>query len=134
MSRTLPLIVARDIEPQRSFDGITSPLDLAVFLARIMAVDTRSIERLGEVYVGSVEPTESDRKLIWINTSPPMSFAYLVGGQYKHIYQYPANIPFIWASPEDPPSYLRRLTGDELTDMSLTEPTNSDYYYLILEV
>jgi hypothetical protein len=132
---TLPLIVARDIEPQRTFEGIGTPIDLALFLSRILAVDSRSVERLNEVYVGSTEPTGEDRKPIWINTSFLYSIALLIGNQYRHIYPYPVNTPFIWTKGESElPSFAVKLSSSELIDYSLTAPVDPTYFYVIILV
>lgn len=132
---TLPLIVAKDIEAQRTFEGIATPIDLAIFLSRILAVDSRSVERLSEVYTGSTEPTGADRKPIWINTSFLYSIALLIGNEYKHIYPYPTNTPFIWTLGEnDLPSFAVKLSDPEVTSYGLTSPVNTDYFYVIILV
>jgi hypothetical protein len=129
---TLPLIIAKDIEAQRTFEGISTPVDLAIFLARILAVDFRSVEQLQEIYIGSVEPGGPDRKPIWINTSTLYSIALLVGNSYRHIYPYPVNTPFIWTQSGELPQFARRLSVGELAEFSLTAPTNEAYYYVII--
>ena len=135
ISNTLPLLVAKNVEAQRTFEGIATPLDLAVFLSRILVVDSKAVNQLSEVYIGSTEPTGADRKPIWINTGFLYSIALLMGNQYKHIYPYPVNTPFIWAIGEDElPSFARKLTVSELTDYSLVAPVNTDYFYVIIPV
>lgn len=129
----MPLVVAKDIEPLRSWEGFDTPHDLALYLARMFAVDSSQITRLQEFVVNSVEPVGVDREKIWIKSEGVPAIGLPIGGTYQMIYKYPPNIPLLWTGGDLPP-YLRKLSDNELTNYGLANPDNTNYYYFILEV
>lgn len=126
----LPLKVAKDIEPLRTWENILTPYDVAVYVARICGVDISQISSLSEIIFSSIEPVGADRKKIFINTSGVPSIGIPIGGQYQMIYQYPPNVPFLWTT-GNIPSYIRELTEDEMTRYSIAIPVDSTAKWVI---
>jgi hypothetical protein len=131
----LPLSIQNDIERQRSWEGISTPHDLALYMGRVLSVDPTKILSLQEIVYSDVEPVGVDRKKIWIKTDHPVGFGIPTGDGYKMIYQYPPNTPFIWTQGmSDLPQYLRALTDGEMSDYSLAAPKNESVKWVIYSI
>lgn len=123
---SIPLKVQNDIERLKSWEGVSTPHELALYMARILSVDATNILELQEVVYSDVQPTGTDSKKIWVKTDPPQAVGLPTSEGYKMLYEYPANIPFLWIEGVATlPSYIRILTTEELTDYSLTNPANN---------
>jgi len=131
----LPLRLAKGIEPEISWEKIQTPQDLLQLAAKLLAVDVTQITSLEEVIVSPSEPSGVHRKTIWVKSEQPFSINIKAGSQYVPFYQYPPNVPLLWTKGEsDLPSYMRKLTADELTAMGITPPVNSFYIYAIFDL
>jgi hypothetical protein len=133
MSQVLPIVAANDIEKNRSWEGISTPHDLAMYMSRVLAVDPSAVERIQEVVYSDVQPTGEDSSKIWIKTSYPAAIGLPVGGEYEVIYQYGPNVPILWITAAVP-SYMRKLNSTELTDYGLTDPPNGVAKWVIFEI
>lgn len=129
----IPLIAARDIEANRSWEGISTPNDLLQYFIKHAAVDGSKIPTLNEFIYQGIEPAGSDRSKVWINTEGIISINIPVGGVYQKFYQYPPFVPLIWNRDNNLPLGFRALNEQELEGMSLDEPDNTKYYYVIFE-
>lgn len=119
----LPLRVQADIEQQKSWEGISTPQDLAQYLSRVLSVDPNSLANIAEITFSSLEPTEGERGKIWIKTSEPVAIGIPVGGAYRMIYEQPPGVPYLVIGDENKiPSYARKLTASELTSYNLQAP------------
>jgi hypothetical protein len=120
----LPLVVQKGIERGSSWEGISTPNDIANFIARTLAVDPSAATDLQEAIYSDVKPTRENAKKIWIKTSVPTAIGLPIGGsEYSMIYEYPEGVPFLWVKGIAAiPSYMRRLTDSELDEYSLTKP------------
>ncbi len=128
----IPIRVAKDVEPMRSWEGISTPHDLALYMARILSIDGSKIMQLQEVVYSDLEPTGEDRKRLWVKTSEPVGYGIPTGDNYTVIYKYPAGVPILWVNSLSPaPSYMRKLTDLELGNYSLTDPVDRDFYWVI---
>lgn len=134
----LPLILSEQIEPERSWEGLSTPHDLLQYFARNCSVDARALVNLEEFVVSPIEPTGANRSKIWIKNEGAPGIGIPIGSQYKVIYEYPPNVPLLWTGGSSTqlsfPNYLRKLTPAELESFGLTAPTNPDFYYFMLEV
>lgn len=131
VARTLPLRVATDIEPLRSWDEITNPMDLVIYIARLLSVDPSSFASLQEVSFGSQPPSGDDLGKLFIKNTTPVGIGIFNGSGYSMIYQYPPNVPLLWTKGnEEFPSYLKRLSADQLQDYGLTNPSEGFYFML----
>lgn len=132
----LPLAVQNDIEQLRSWEGLATPHDLALYNARVLGVDPNELLALQEIIYSDLEPAgEDDRKKLWIKTDSPAGIGIPTGDGYKVIYEYQPNIPLLWVLGEnDLPSYMRLLTTQELEDYGLTKPAKNKYFWVIFEI
>lgn len=130
----LPLSVANDKERQRSWEGISTPHDIALYIARMLAVDPNKLLQLNEITYSDLEPTGDDAKKIWIKTEEPIGIGIPVGGQYSIIYKYPPHTPILWTQGMgNLPSYMRELSSIEMEDYSLTEPASNKVAWVIFQ-
>lgn len=127
----LPLSLQNDVEQGKSWEGNSTPHDLAQYMARVLSVDPNLLLALQEVVYSDVQPTGEDSKRIWIKTSAPAGIGIPTSFGYKVIYEYPANVPFLWVSEDALPTYVRRLTNGELANYSLTDPIIATAYWVI---
>lgn len=131
----LPLKLAKGIEQDVSWERIQTPHDFLRLAAQLLVVDVEQISTLEEVVVSPTEPTGQNRKAIWVKSEQPFAVNIKAGSQYAAIYQYPPNVPMLWTKGEDNvPSYMRRLTAAEMTKMSLAQPSDSFYFYVIFDL
>lgn len=129
----LPLVVAKDVEPKNDFTGIETPYLLALYIASLLGVDSAQLNAFQELYYGSDQPTGDDTGKVWIKQDSPPGIGIRVGTTYQFLYQYPPNIPLLWTVASDQlPSYMRRLTDDEMTQYNLPVPVNG--FYVIFEI
>jgi hypothetical protein len=129
----IPLRVASDIEQQRSWEGISTPIDLAYFMARMLSLDVSALVALNEAVYSNIEPVGTDRKKIWIKTDEPISIGIPTGDSYTLIYRYSPHTPILWTQGISViPSYMRKLTETEMTEMGLAA-TNSKYAWVIFQ-
>ena len=120
----LPLVAQKGIERGSSWEGISTPNDLANFIARVLAVDPTAAIELQEVIYSDVKPVIENSKKIWIKTSEPSGIGVPIGGaEYRMFYEYPEGVPILWVKGiATIPKYMRQLTEKELEDYSLTKP------------
>jgi hypothetical protein len=131
---TLPLRVSRTPD-KPTWEGITDPLQLAYYLARILSVDPKGLIEFQEIQYSSVAPTGEESNQLWIKTGNPIGIGIPVGGEYKIFYQYPPNVALAWlVGAGDPPDFLRTLTIDEIEDLGLTDPDETKFKWVIFEV
>jgi hypothetical protein len=128
----LPLVVQRNIEQQKSWEGISTPFELAQYLARIMSIDPNELLQLNEIVYSDVEPVGDEARKIWVKTDEPFGIGVPVGNAYRMIYQYPPNVPFLFIG--EMPTYARELTTDEMSIYSLTKPTSTTAHWIIYEI
>lgn len=129
----IPIKPVKGIEAQANFEGISTPKELADMLSRLLAVDDEEFTNLEEVIVSPLEPIDTDKKKIWIKSSGAPAIGLPIGGRYRLIYSYPPDVPFLWIKGLDSfPNYLRKLSSGELSDYDLANPSNPDYFYVIL--
>lgn len=133
-SPILPLQVANDIEPERSWEGIKTPHDLIKLAARMLGVDSAQLNRFDEILISPLEPTGDDRNKLWIKSEGAPGLGIPIGGTYQVLYNYPPNIPLLWFSQTPPPSYLSRMVDSELEAAGLENPEDTNFYYVILKV
>lgn len=131
----LPLRVAEDIEVQQSWNGISTPNELAKYFSRVLAVDPSSIVGLQETVYSSVRPQGEDANKLWIKTTEPVGIGIPVGGSYRMIFEEPVNTPYLFIGDiENIPSYARRLTDTERSDYALGNPAETKASWVIIEV
>lgn len=136
MSRfaTLPLKVLRDIEQNRSWEGLSTPYELLKYFASRLAVDAEQLSQMQELVYSDVQPTGDDAKKVWIKTDEPVGIGIPNGTGYSVIYKYPANTPFIWTTGlNDLPAYLRQLSQGDLDSYGLTKPQSATVAWVIFE-
>lgn len=122
-SPVIPLRVASKIERSASWEGISTPYDLALYMQRTLSVDGSKIAELQEIIYSDLQPTGDDQKKIWVKTSEPIGLGLPAGDTYKIIYQYPPDVPILWMKSEATlPSYMRALTETEMDNCNLTAP------------
>lgn len=126
----IPLSIARDIEPERSWENVTTPFDMVMLCAKLLSVDISRFQANDGFAFSSIEPTGADRGKIWIKTEGMPAIGIPIGGRYEIIYKYPPSSFFIWKNGLPLPSYLRSLTEGELTGASLTKPTDSRFIWV----
>lgn len=128
----IPLQVAKTVEQRRSWDGIATPYDLAIFLATLLSVDLNQLSSTLEIVYSDVEPSGDDAKKIWIKQNAPVGIGIPVTDGYQMIYQIPQNIPFLrFGKEETIPSYLRKLTEQEMTRCGLDDTNETDAFWVI---
>jgi hypothetical protein len=131
------LKVANEAEAQAGWDRVgVSPSDLAIWFTKVFSITITGLDIANPIYVGSSEPeSDADKGKPYFNSSTPASINVpLAGGTYATFYQYPPLVPLLWTGGDDKrPSYLRKLSPTELTNMGLTNPEDSEYYYVIFE-
>ena len=127
----IPLKVAKDIERERSWEGIHSPKDLALYLTQILFVDAEKVLALKEITFSQEEPTGDDRGKIWIKLTEPIGIGLPIAGDYSMIHQYPKNVPMLYSGVI--PDYMRKLSGDELEDFGLQDPPKDGTNWVIFE-
>lgn len=134
MPQIIPLQVANPIEAKRSWqDFCQNPQDLLQWVIRTLGVDITNFTNLSPIIISDTEPVGADKEKIWIKPGNPPALGVPYGQVYTMFYPYPVNIPFLWLGMESTlPSYATKLTPDQLTDMGLTEPVNSDYFYAVI--
>lgn len=132
MNAFIPLKVANDAEQSKSWEGISTPHDLALYLARVMSLDAEKILALKEIYIGQEPPTGDDLGKIWLGNVDPVFLGIYSGGGYRKIYQYPINVPFLWIG--SMPDYFRALTVEELDEYGLKDPAKPSVRWVIFEV
>ncbi len=131
----IPLLVAKDIEQQRSWEGISTPYDLAIFFSKILSVDPNKVGVFNEIVYSNLQPTGDDAKKLWIKTEEPVGFGIPTATGYSIIYQYPPNTPILWTKgKENIPEYMRELTADEMDDYGLTEPGKTAIVWVIFNL
>lgn len=137
MSIKAELRVANEAEAQAGWDRVgVSPSELAIWFTKVFSISITGLEIANPIHVGSSEPEqESDKGKPYFNTSSPASINVpLSGGTYATFYQYPPYVPLLWTGGEENrPSYLRKLSPTQLTNMGLTNPDETEYYYVIFE-
>ncbi len=117
----VPIRVANDIEKLRTWEGISSPFDLATYMAKVLSVDLNALVGLTEVIYSNVEPQGLERKKLWVKTDEPVALCIPTGDEYTFIYRYPPDTPIIWTKGKSNiPPYMRRLVESEISDMGLT--------------
>ncbi len=122
-NQTIPIRVASQVERQSSWEGISTPYELAIWLSRILSIDASKIAETQEIIYSDLQPTGNDQNKIWIKTSEPIGLGLPTGDVYSIIYQYPPGIPLLWTkSASTVPQYMRELSETELTDYKLTAP------------
>lgn len=129
--RTLPLKVAKDIEPERSWENITTPYDLILACAKFLSVDLSGITDTSGFIQSSIEPTGADRGKIWIKTEGMPGIGLPIGGSYELITKYPQNAAILWTKGLPLPSYFREMTDGEMADASITRPVKSQFIWVI---
>lgn len=131
------LKVANEAEAQAGWDRVgVSPSELAIWFTKVFSITITGLNSDNPIYVGPSEPeSEADKGKPYFNSSTPASINVpLSGGSYATFYQYPPYTPLLWAGGEDAqPSFLRRLSPTQLTNMGLTNPADPEYYYVIFE-
>lgn len=130
----LPLKVAKDIEPEKTWENMHSPDDLLNYMAIRLGVDISQLDTINEIIYSSIEPVGSDRRKLWLKTEGVPAIGIPFDNQYKMIWQYPPNVPLLWVIQGVLPAGMRRLTVSELTRYGLTNPPDINYYYVINEV
>lgn len=128
----VPIRVSREIERLRSWEGISTPYDLALFMGRVLSIDVTKLTQFQEIVYSDLEPTGADRKKLWIKTNEPIGLGIPTGDLYSMFYKYPPNIPILWVLGEGQlPSYMTRITDEQLTNLSLTKPSNNSFFWVI---
>jgi len=132
MNEQIPFQVAKTAEQQQSWEGISTPYDLAIFLSRIMSVDMSKASALQEIIYSNLEPDGDDASKIWIKTDAPVGIGIPTSDGYHIIYQTPPNIPFLFLGKDaDIPPYFRKLTSTEITQCGLTDTDEQNAFWLI---
>lgn len=127
-----PLSVAKDKEAQKSWEDITTPYQLLLYIAQFLSVNLQELSTLDEIVNGESPP--SDKTKIWIKTSDPIGIGLPVAGSYKMIYQYPVNIPFLWMNDLDSiPGSARPLNDGELDQAKLEKPDEDKANWIIIQ-
>ncbi len=129
MSNLLPIVVAKNKEVLSSWEGITTPHDFLLYLARMASVDPSSLASLEEIVFSDVQPTGESGKKIWIKTGSPCGIGIPVGSLYNMIYQYPVGVPMLWKKSNNLPSYLKDVSQGVLEDMGLV---NTELYKYVI--
>lgn len=128
----LPVSLQSDLEKNRSWEGITTPHDLALYMSRVLFIDPSRILALNEIIYSDVTPTGLDAKKIWIKTDIPVGIGIPTGDGYSMLFQYPPDVPVLWTKGiSEIPAYMRQITEAELLEMGITAPTNTDYAWVI---
>lgn len=132
------LEVANHVEAQVGWEVVgTSPGELAAWIQRIFTVPLPDGGASDDYILGSTEPTgDTAKNKIWINTGavPFIQIPQNGGSSFSRIYPYPPYVPLLWTrTTEEKPSYLRQLSPIELTKFGLTNPYQTEYYYVIFE-
>lgn len=128
----IPIKRVKGIEAQATFDGVSTPNDLANMLTRLLAVDDEGFLSLKEIIVSPNEPTGEEKKKLWIKSSNPPGIGLPIGGIYKMIYQYPVGIPFLWVDGlENLPGYMDIIEWQTLDSYGLKRPTTPSAFYVI---
>jgi len=131
----IPLLVAKNIEQQKSWEGISTPYDLALYFAKILSVDPSKILQLQEVIYSDVQPTGDDAKKLWVKTDEPVGFGIPTGEGYSVVYRYPPNTPILWTvAIEDLPAYMRKMTSGEIGDYKLVAPDADKATWVIFNI
>ena len=132
----LPLSIANEVEARRSWEDIcNSPQSLAIWIGRTFAVDASQILALTNIYIGADEPSGGNFGKLWLKNTNPPAIGIPYGKEYQLIYPYPMQIPILWTQGATTiPSYMRQLSGNELSQMGITEPTNDAYIWVIGEI
>lgn len=128
---TLPLKAIRDIEPYKSWSEVKTPNDLILYIVANFVVDPSALSAFQQFIYSSSQPTGIDAGKPWVKTDSPPGFGVPIGENYILLTQYPPDVPLIWTKDTALPSYLRKLTEDEMTDYALATPTRG--YYFIYE-
>lgn len=129
----LPLLAANDIEPLKSWEDVTSPHDLVLYLIRMAAVDPNQLLQFTEIVVGPDQPSGADRNKLWLKNTDPFAVGIFNGNTYKLIYEYPPNVPLIWTKARSEfPSYLTELNDGQLTSYGLTKPPSDAFYFMLI--
>jgi len=130
-----PLKVANPTEKKQDWDAVMRELPmLAEWIERTFAVDITDIADESKFVTSTEKPEGSDSELLWVKISSPPGIGIPFGNEYTVIYPYPPNVPFLWVSGDDSlPTYLRKLTSDELDNYELDNPVIEDYFHVILE-
>lgn len=130
----LPLRVKSSIEPTSSWEGLSTPTDLAFFMAKVLSLSANELKDFEEIVFSNSQPTGDEASKIWIKTDEPLGIGIPVGKEYQVIYQHPKNIPFVWNNNINVvPSYLRPLTDEDLKQYGFTKPISSNYVWVIFE-
>lgn len=128
----LTLQIAKDIEKSKSWEGLSTPYDLALYILRMAVIDPSGISSLDPISYSPLEPVGSDRSKLWIKTEGVPGIGIPIGGRYQMIYQYPPNVPFLWVDASNAaPAYLNRLSQSDLENYGLTDPVIDTAYYVI---
>jgi hypothetical protein len=128
----IPIKRVKGIEAQATFDGISTPNDLANLMTRLLAVDDAGFVSLQEIVVSPNEPTGEEKKKLWIKSSNPPAIGLPIGGVYRMLYQYPPGVPFLWIDGEENlPTYMNKLTKSEMLSYGLPFPTSETIFYVV---
>ncbi len=131
----LPLVLQKNKEPLKSWEGISTPSELAAYLATVFSVDPNQLLQFEEIVFQEIEPVGEEAKKLWIKTDLPVGLGLPSGEGYNMIYQYPPNVAMLWLKGEEKlPDYLRKLTSDQLTDYGLTDPSDKKVFWIVLDV
>lgn len=129
----LPLKAAKQIEPLRSWEDIKNPTDLVNYLVRNLSVDPNSLLKFQEIISSSLEPSGNDKGKLWVKTDGYPAIGIYIGSSYKLIAEYPFDVPLLWTKPvSEFPSYLTKLTEEQMTQYGLSLPEGSTHFYFIL--
>lgn len=131
----LPLVVQSELEPLKSWEGISTPSDLARYMARVLSVDPNQLLQFEEIVFSDVQPTGDEASKIWFKTDEPIGIGIPSGdNDYNILYQYSPNVAYLWLNGSDRlPSYFRKITQSELEDYSLTDPTEKKAFWVVFE-
>lgn len=129
--KSLPLDVARDIEPERSWENVTTPWDMVLLCAKFLSVNIKNITDTSGFVLSPIEPTGADRGKIWVKTEGMPGIGLPIGNSYQLISKYPQGVALLWTKSRPLPSYLRELSESELTAAGITTPKDSQYIWVI---
>lgn len=129
--KTLPLKTARDIEPERNWENVTSPWDMVLLCAKFLSVDISEIADTSGFVQSSIPPTGADYGKVWIKTDGMPGVGFPIGGSYQLITKYPQNAATLWTKGLPLPSYFREMTDGEMADASITRPLKTKYIWVI---
>ena len=123
----LPLIKQKNIEQQASWEGLSTPSDLADYMARVLSVDPNQLLQFQEAVYSDVQPTGLEAKKLWIKTDAPQAIGIPSGDGYVLIHKYPQGVPFLWIYANgNLPTYLDLISDSDLDDYGLTAPPDED--------